>query len=213
MQTVENRFIAVIAIIYAVGIIGFMVPSLNSLFIWLTPVNIVGTFVVAWIFHKKWEFNHLLMIAVIGIMGFFVEMAGIKTQAIFGSYFYGNTLGSKWQGVPFLIGLNWAALVFYTSSLLAGRIKSNLGVSFVAAALMTIYDYFLEPVAMKYDFWHWNTKHIPLQNYIAWFIVAFIMHLMLNAACKPIKNKMAASLLFIQMGFFLILHIYVRLFA
>lgn len=213
MQTVENRFIAVIAIIYAVGIIGFMVPSLNSLFIWLTPVNIVGTFVVAWIFHKKWEFNHLLMIAIIGIMGFFVEMAGIKTQAIFGSYYYGNTLGTKWQGVPFLIGLNWAALVFYTSSLLAGRIKSNLGVSFLAAALMTIYDYFLEPVAVKYDFWHWNTKHIPLQNYLAWFIVAFIMHLMLNAACKPIKNKMAASLLFIQMGFFLILHIYVRLFA
>lgn len=213
MQTVENRFIAVIAIIYAVGIIGFVVPSLNSLFIWLTPVNIVGTFVVAWIFHKKWEFNHLLMIAVIGIMGFFVEMAGIKTQAIFGSYYYGNTLGTKWQGVPFLIGLNWAALVFYTSSLLAGRIKSNLGVSFLAAAIMTIYDYFLEPVAVKYDFWHWNTKHIPLQNYIAWFLVAFIMHLMLNAACKPIKNKMAASLLFIQMGFFLILHIYVRLFV
>lgn len=213
MQTVENRFIAVIAIIYAVGIIGFVVPSLNSLFIWLTPVNIVGTFVVAWIFHKKWEFNHLLMIAVIGVMGFFVEMAGIKTQAIFGSYYYGNTLGTKWQGVPFLIGLNWAALVFYTSSLLAGRIKSNLGVSFLAAAIMTIYDYFLEPVAVKYDFWHWNTKHIPLQNYIAWFLVAFIMHLMLNAACKPIKNKMAASLLFIQMGFFLILHIYVRLFA
>lgn len=212
MQTVENRFITAIAIIYAVGIIGFMVQSLNALFIWLTPVNIIGTFIIAWIFHKKWEFNHLLMIAIIGIMGFFIELAGIKTQAIFGSYFYGKTLGSKWQGVPFLIGLNWAAMVFYTSSLLAGRIKNNLGVSFVSAAIMTIYDYFLEPVAVKYDFWHWKNGIIPIQNYIAWFFVAFIMHLMLNTACKPIKNKMASSLLFIQMGFFLILHIYVRLF-
>ncbi len=212
MQTVENRFIATITIIYLVGIIGFIIPSLNALFIWLTPINILGTFIIALIFHKKWEFNHILMLFIIGIMGFFVEMAGIKTQAIFGSYTYGNTLGSKWQGVPYLIGVNWAALVFYTSSLLAGRIKNNLGVSFLSAGIMTIYDYFLEPVAMKYDFWSWKNNTIPLQNYIAWFFVAFIMHLMLNAACKPIKNKMAASLLFIQMGFFLILHIYVRLF-
>ena len=63
MQTVENRFIAVIAIIYAVGVAGFIIPSLNPLFIWLTPINILGTFIIAWIFHKKWEFNHFLMIA------------------------------------------------------------------------------------------------------------------------------------------------------
>jgi len=212
MQTVENRFIAVIAIIYAVGIAGFMIPSLNALFMWLTPINILATFVIAWIFHKKWEFNHILMILIIGIMGFFVELAGVKTQAIFGSYYYGKTLGTKWQGVPYLIGVNWAAMIFYTSSLLAGRIKNNLGIAFLGALIMTIYDYFLEPVAMKYDFWHWKNGIIPLQNYIAWFIVAFIMHLILNAACKPIKNKMATALLFIQMAFFLILHIYIRLF-
>ena len=83
MQTVENRFIAVIAIIYAVGVAGFIIPSLNPLFIWLTPINILGTFIIAWIFHKKWEINHFLMIAVIGLMGFFIELAGVKTQAIF----------------------------------------------------------------------------------------------------------------------------------
>jgi putative membrane protein len=212
MQTVENRFIAVIAVIYAVGIAGFMIPSLNALFMWLTPINILATFVIAWIFHKKWEFNHVLMILIIGIIGFFIELAGVKTQAIFGSYLYGKTLGAKWQGVPYLIGVNWAAMIFYTSSLLAGRIKNNLGVAFLGALIMTIYDYFLEPVAVKYDFWHWKNGIIPLQNYFVWFIVAFVMHLILNAACKPIKNRMATALLFIQMAFFLILHIYIRLF-
>lgn len=211
MQTVENRFIAVIAIIYAVGVAGFIIPSLNPLFIWLTPFNILGTFIIAWIFHKKWEINHFLMIAVIGLIGFFIELAGVKTQAIFGSYYYGATLGKKWQSVPYLIGLNWAAMVFYTSSLLAGRIKNNLGTAFLGASIMTIYDYFLEPVAMRYNFWHWKSSIIPLQNYIAWFVVSFIMHLILNTASKPIKNKMASALLFIQLGFFLILHIYIRL--
>ena len=211
MQTVENRFIAVIAIIYAVGVAGFIIPSLNPLFIWLTPINILGTFIIAWIFHKKWDINHFLMIAIIGLIGFFIELAGVKTDAIFGSYYYGATLGKKWQSVPYLIGVNWAAMVFYTSSLLAGRIKNNLGTAFLGASVMTIYDYFLEPVAMRYDFWHWKSSIIPLQNYIAWFVVSFIMHLILNAASKPIKNKMASALFFIQLGFFLILHIYIRL--
>lgn len=212
MQTVENRFIAAIAIIYLVGVAGFIIPSLNPLFIWLTPINILGTFIIAWIFHKKWEMNHILLIAIIGLIGFFIELAGVKTGAIFGNYFYGNTLGKKWQTVPYLIGVNWAAMIFYSSSLLAGRIKNNIAMAFLGAAIMTIYDYFLEPVAMRYDFWHWKSNHIPLQNYLAWFVISFIFHLILNAGCKPIKNKMASALFFIQFTFFLILHLYIKLF-
>ena len=220
MNTVENRFIATIAIIYAVGIAGFMIPSLNPLFIWLTPINITGAFIIAWIFHKKWEFNHVLMIALLGVLGFFIEYAGVATKAIFGAYHYGKTLGSglpvssngKSAGyIPYLIGLNWAAMIFYSSSILAARIKNKWGTAFLGASIMTIYDYFLEPVAVRYDFWHWESKHIPVQNYIAWFAISFFMHLVLNMAAKPIKNRMATALFFIQFAFFLILHIYVRM--
>ena len=59
-------------------------------------------------------------------MGFFVELLGVKTGLIFGNYHYGATFGAKWQDVPYLIGLNWAAMVFYTSSFLAPRIKNTV---------------------------------------------------------------------------------------
>lgn len=212
MQTVENRFIAVIAIIYAVGVLGFMVPSLNPLFIKLTPFNLIAAFVIAWIFHKKWEFPHVFTLILIGIMGFFVELLGVKTGLIFGSYHYGATLGPKWQGTPYLIGLNWSALIFFTSSFLAPRVKNIPLRSFLGGAIMTIYDFFLEPVAMRFDFWSWEKGIIPLQNYMAWFVIATLFHLLLNYASKPIKNKVASSLFFIQGGFFIALYVLIRIF-
>ncbi len=205
MQTVENRFIWVVSIIYVVGIAGFLIPELNPLFLKLTPWNLIAAFVIAWIFHKKWELSHVLTIIGLGVAGFFVEFIGVKTGVIFGSYSYGSTLGAKWQGTPYLIGLNWAALILYTSSIFAGAVKSNIGRSILAAAVMTLYDFFMEPVAMKYDFWDWKDGIIPIQNYVAWFLIALVFHLILNAIAKPIRNRMAASLFYIQFGFFLIL--------
>ena len=205
MQTVENRFIWVVSIIYVVGIAGFLIPELNPLFLKLTPWNLIAAFVIAWIFHKKWELSHVLTILGLGVAGFFVEFIGVKPGVIFGSYSYGSTLGAKWQGTPYLIGLNWAALILYTSSIFAGAVKSNLGRSILAAAVMTLYDFFMEPVAMKYDFWDWKDGIIPIQNYVAWFLIALVFHLILNAIAKPIRNRMAASLFYIQFGFFLIL--------
>jgi putative membrane protein len=205
MQTVENRFIWVVSIIYVVGIAGFLIPELNPLFLKLTPWNLIAAFVIAWIFHKKWELSHVLTILGLGVAGFFVEFIGVKTGVIFGSYAYGSTLGAKWQGTPYLIGLNWAALILYTSSIFAGAVKSNLGRSILGAAVMTLYDFFMEPVAMKYDFWDWKDGIIPIQNYVAWFLIALVFDLILNAIAKPIRNRMAASLFYIQFGFFLIL--------
>ncbi|MEY3965476.1 MAG: hypothetical protein RL263_645 [Bacteroidota bacterium] len=205
MQTVENRFIWVVSIIYVVGITGFLIPELNPLFLKLTPWNLIAAFVIAWIFHKKWELSHVLTILGLGVAGFFIEFIGVKTGVIFGSYVYGNTLGAKWQGTPYLIGLNWAALILYTSSIFAGAVKSNFGRSILGAAIMTLYDFFMEPVAMKYDFWTWKNGIIPIQNYVAWFLIALIFHLILHAVAKPIRNRMAASLFYIQFGFFLIL--------
>lgn len=212
MQTVENRFIAVISIIYVVGILGFLVPALNPIFIKLTPINLIASFAVAWIFHTKWEISHVTTLLLIGIMGFFIELLGVKTGLIFGNYYYGNTFGPKWQSVPYLIGLNWAAMVFYTSSFLAPRIKNNVARALAGGALMTVYDFFLEPVAMRFDFWHWKNGIIPLQNYAAWFVFATLFHLLLNSTSKPAKNRMAATLFFIQGGFFIVLYVFIRLF-
>lgn len=211
MQKIENRVIATIGIIYAVGVLGFLLPGFKPLFMKLTPYNILGSFMVAWIFYRKWELSHVVCLLAIGVMGFFLEMLGVQTGLLFGSYHYGSTLGMGWQGIPYLIGVNWAALVFFTSSITALRFKSTIVKSLAGASLMTIYDFFMEPVAMAYDFWQWKNGIIPLQNYIAWFVIAFLFHFLLNSISKPAKNRIASSIFGIQGLFFLILYITVTL--
>jgi putative membrane protein len=80
----------------------------------------------------------------------------------------------------------------------------------LGAALMTLYDFFMEPVAMAYDFWHWKNSIIPMQNYFAWFVFAFLFHLLLNSVSKPAKNRIASSLFAIQGVFFLVLYIFIQ---
>jgi putative membrane protein len=211
MNRVENRFIAVISLIYAVGIAGFIIPALRPLFIWLTPYNIAGAFAVAWLFHPKWSVGHVAVLTLIGVLGFALEWAGVQTGQIFGSYYYGKTLGPGWNGIPYLIGLNWAAMIFYVSSLLAGRSKNNLLLSLGGAAMMTLYDFFLEPVAVRFDFWHWRGL-IPMQNYMAWFVASFLFLMLLFSSSKPSHNRVAGTIYFIQLLFFMALFAWIRLF-
>jgi putative membrane protein len=66
-------------------------------------------------------------------------------------------------------------------------------------------DLIIEQVAPLCNFWYWKNGIIPLQNYIAWFIISFLIALIVQKhLCSP-KNKVAFSFYFIQLFFFLIL--------
>jgi putative membrane protein len=43
----------------------------------------------------------------------------------------------------------------------------------VLAGLLTVaFDWIMEPVAIRLDYWTWAGGDIPLQNYLAWFLIA-----------------------------------------
>jgi uncharacterized membrane protein len=44
---------------------------------------------------------------------------------------------------------------------------------FLAAILAVVFDYVLEPVAINLNYWQWAYNIIPLQNYLAWFLISF----------------------------------------
>jgi putative membrane protein len=78
--------------------------------------------------------------------------------------------------------------------------------SIMAATLMVIYDIPLEPYAIYFDMWNWGGA-VPLQNYLAWFVISLVLHLVLYRwKLMESPNKVARPLFFIQMGFFLILN-------
>ncbi len=139
--------------------------------------------------------------------GYWVEVLGVHTSFIFGSYRYGPTLGIKLWEVPVIIGLNWFMLVYATGSISNRLPLSLFGKAATGALLMVFLDFFIEPFAISRHLWQWHNNTIPLQNYLAWFIIAFLLNVLYHRLPFTKANLFAKYLYLIQLGFFVIAYL------
>lgn len=161
------------------------------------------------------------------IIGIGVEIIGVNTGVLFGSYSYGSALGIKLAEVPLLIGINWFIIVYCCAvsvhSLLqriirpaasagvgASRPLKALAVITDGATLAVLFDWLMEPVAVKLNFWHWQNNSIPVYNYVCWFVISALLLLIFNACRFHRPNKFAVHLLLIQIMFFLVLRTFLQ---
>jgi bisanhydrobacterioruberin hydratase len=210
----RNRIFAVLFLIifFTVGATGMMINSTRSLFQGLFPFALILSFAALVLFsHNVFNFNSFFVIISVTILGFSVEAAGIFTGKIFGSYSYGETLGPKFLDTPLIIGINWALLVFTTYEI-TGNLKVNVLFRMLSAALMMVfYDFFLEQVAGHLDMWHWKNQAVPLQNYIAWFIVSILFQALIRVSRLQAVFYLALPLFICQAAFIGILTFYLSL--
>jgi bisanhydrobacterioruberin hydratase len=219
-QVSLQKWIQIVASIYAVGALGFLIPATRPLFIWLTPFNLLFATILLFVFHGKPTGKEVAVYVFIFMGSIGAEIAGVHTGIVFGNYHYGSTLGPSVWGVPWLIGSNWVLLIYTTHQLaktvLQGVHKAvqqqppafayKIICSVLGALFMVLYDIVLEPVAIRTDMWHWQTITPPLQNYIAWFVLALLLHVpyaFLHNAQK--NNEIALPILGFQFLFFTIL--------
>lgn len=201
----KNIPICIIIIFHIVGFVGFMFhPSYFKL---LSPVNLLLSFglIVVMSQQTKWQFYATLCL--VTVLGFFIEVLGVKTEFIFGSYQYGQSLGYKVLSVPLLIGINWSMLLYCTTQL--SNFKNRIVNAVFGAGLMVGLDFFIEQNAAKFDFWYWKSNVIPLQNYIAWFFISFLLNLLVQKHLSQKPNFTAKALYFVQLAFFSALYFFV----
>lgn len=198
---------------YIIGLSGFIIPFTKPHFIHLTPFALLLNAFLIVIFHQSdRNRNTILFVISVFISSFAIEAAGVHSGIIFGNYRYGKGLGLKLFDTPLIIGMNWAMLI-YCSALITDKIIKPLYLRVIAApALMVLYDLALEFVAPKLDMWYWLNNQIPFQNFIAWYVIALIFHLILRILRIKIKNPIAITVFFIQFGFFLLLLIILAFF-
>lgn len=198
----------VIVIFYAVGVAGMLWQVSFSFFIRLIPFALLLSLFVLAVYHRgRFGLNPILVFLAIFVFGFVVEMWGVQTGAIFGQYRYAGGLGPKILDTPVIIGINWLLLVYTTSSVLDNVKLHPAFKVFFGAALMLVYDYFLEQAAPKMDMWHWEGNVVPLQNFIAWFIVALGFHALVKMFRVKTQNPMSLVVLVCQFLFFVVLSI------
>ena len=206
---------------HTVGIAGILFFKSN-LIIRSTPVNLLLSFaLLIWTQQEKNIFFWIFT-ATVFIIGFSVEVAGVNTGWLFGNYNYGNTLGPKLFQVPIIICINWFIIIFCcgisTQTLLQRIIKpleatpsapsftlKTIAVISDAATLAVLFDWLMEPVAVKLGFWQWEGSNIPLYNYVCWYIISLLLLLLFHWCRFPKQNKFAVNLLLIQIMFFLLL--------
>lgn len=123
-------------------------------------------------------------------LSYFVEALGVGTGFPFGIYRYTNVLfPSLPEGVPMAVMFAWVLVVLGAYGCLRVE-KRRLGVvgALLGAALATLLDLEIEPVAFHIEhYWKWlapgypNYYGVPLANFVAWFVVAFVLLLLIDA--------------------------------
>lgn len=120
--------------------------------------------------------------------GWLIEVIGTLTQFPFGDYRYSDALGPALLGVPIVIPMAWS-MMSYPVLLAAQRLSTTgLGVSVIGGWLMFSWDLFLDPQMVGEGYWVWQRigwhlpgiDNIPLQNFLGWFLSAFILMWLLD---------------------------------
>jgi putative membrane protein len=196
-----------IIIFYVVGAIGMSVPFLLPYFILLIPYVLLFHFALVVAYHSKKSFSHsLITLAVfitIFLAGMAVEIVGVQTGKIFGSYSYGDGLGVHFMSVPVLIGINWMFMVYASASFAnMFRVPQWMRV-FIGAGIMVLYDLILEQVAPVMDMWEFSGNTVPVQNYSMWFVCALFFHALVRISRVQIQNPVVRLVFVCHAVFFL----------
>ena len=196
-------------IFYFVGVVGMLNTQLQPLFFVLIPFALLLSFFALLIFHQAaFDKKTISILFIIYLLGYFIEVIGVNTGIIFGNYIYGGGLGFKILNTPLMIGINWVMLVYCSASIFEKMQMPVILKIILASLLMLLYDVILENIAPIIDMWSWTSNLIPLQNYIAWFIIAFLFQSLVKLADVKIQNKIAITILTCQAIFFLVLIIF-----
>ncbi len=202
---------AILVIYFTVGILGLIWPVTATFFTRLIPLTLLASLAVLLAFHQKWERRHVWVFALIALLGFLVEMAGVLTGLVFGEYAYHYALGFKIFGTPPIIGINWLMLIYAAYGIFEHqRLPSWLKI-LGGASLMVAYDIILEPVAIALNMWSWGGGDIPIQNYVAWFVISVVFLSIMHLARIRVNNPIAKHMYVVQLVFFMVLNIYFRM--
>ncbi len=196
----------IVVALHLVGIIGLSLPEYRWLFLMLTPFQLLSSMILILVFHRGWNDAFPIFAAAAFWIGFGSELIGIHTGYLYGDYVYGASLGPKLWDVPIVIGVNWFVLVYLTGTVFHKSIPNDYYAAFLGAVSMTALDYVMEPVAVALDFWSWKFDIIPAENYLGWFAVAFLIHLIYRKTKFEKENRLAAFLLVALILFFGILN-------
>lgn len=191
---------ALLAIFFTVGTVGILLPGSRESFLALTPFHLTLINVLLLLAEKKPNWRLGLFWAIGFLFGMAIEIYGVSCNCLFGAYHYSGQIGWRIMGVPYTIGLNWLGLSYAVFSLL--RRRPWYWALPLGTVLITLLDVLMEPVAVLFNYWQWETASPPLQNYLVWAAAIALLGGIFRLLKAPSQNSLAAEYLGWQFIFF-----------
>lgn len=174
----------IMVVLHAVGVAGIL-AGYGTYFLDFTAANLfINGLLALW---ADWGQRHWTWIAAF-FGGLAVEIIGVQTGVLFGSYAYGSVLGPMVAGVPIILGVLWWISLMgcghWTDRFMRWRnwspsgLQGNLLRAIIAATLMTAFDGLIEPVALQAGWWSWEGGEVPGFNYVCWWAISFGFYLL-----------------------------------
>lgn len=199
--------IVIIGISHLLLLTGLLTPSLTPLSLRLIPLYLLLMLSLLIYTHRDKNKDFKLCLLVTFLAGFLIEVIGVNTGYIFGSFQFGDTLGFQLAGVPVMTGVLWVILIYSVGITIAYlKIQNHAIRSLIGAFVLVLMDILIEPLALRYDYWNWTEQSVPFQNYVAWFAFTFCMMLFFFARKFRKQNRVGLALFISQVIFFLILN-------
>jgi uncharacterized membrane protein len=127
--------------------------------------------------------------ALVAVTAVAFEAVGLATGFPYGRYTYGDVLGPRLLGVPFLVPLAWLMMA-WPSWVLAARLARRPGARvLVAAAVFAGWDVVLDPQLVQAGYWTWAHPEpglpgigtVPLTNLGGWLLAGLVLMGLLDA--------------------------------
>ncbi|MEM6866436.1 MAG: carotenoid biosynthesis protein [Bacteroidota bacterium] len=192
--------VGIIWLFHISGILGIAL-GFKEWFLTKTPMNLsICLLLFFWVFPID-TFKKIIAFFLFFGIGMFSEWLGVNYGLLFGRYAYGANFGPKLDGVPWLIGCFWALLAFITSAMVSPLKLPAWAKAILASLLMVLLDFFMEQNAPNFDFWQFE-GHVPLRNYVTWFIIGLLMQIVLGFAKFSGNRFISYHLYLAQLLFF-----------
>ncbi|AQU80589.1 hypothetical protein AJGP001_15415 [Planococcus faecalis] len=198
----ENRIFKLFIFWYVCGIILLGFDILPSWLEWANAFFLILAGTLGFLYFIK-RFG-VVGGSVLGVFVFFstfiVEWAGSDSGFLFGSYDYTDRFAPNVFGVPIAIGFAWL-MVMATTHVVARWIVPSGGLVYaiVGGIGAVIIDLIIDPVAYQIkQYWIWADTglyyDIPWTNFFGWFVVAFVLHLIIDLMMKKRKMIITSNL-------------------
>lgn len=191
-----------VLLFHLTGFVGLAFSQDKAFYLKYTPLTLLLTAGLLAAFQPERNLSFWLLLAQVFLLGLVAEVVGTNTGLLFGHYTYGATLGPQYMGAPWLIGLNWVMVTYLGGTLAAYLPTSRVVRVLVGAVLMVGFDLCMEPVAGRYDFWHWTGELIPMRNFRDWFLLALFLQILFVRTPFPKRNPLAPFVYLVQLLFF-----------